>query len=370
MEAIIMSNKNKGRDFLFSDDCGFINDEDGESYRYSDGSGYYKGKDGSEGYIYSDGSGYYHGADGSDGYIYSDGSAYYRGADGSDGYKYSDGSGYYRGADGSDGYKYSDGSGYFNSASGDRHSIYADTEKEPTDSTSDSLSSTFGSLLATTIMLGFASHKKKKRIEAEYEEACRIEEERIRAEKAKARKERNTLRFKRVKAFLFNGRKIAISYDYTYLLKKDVSFVVSALTQNAFSDIKTIPINDIYTDTNYSVGEVEQVIINGSGFFQAGDEIPYDTEIIITYHVKRRITIPFSERDLRKLHYIDAGGRLEDLGFTEIYTRPIKDLATGWLKKDGSIEKITIGGMESFRKNSVFVYDAKILIEYHTFKNK
>lgn len=38
------------------------------TYKYSDGSGYYHGADGSDGYIYSDGSGYYHGADGSDGY--------------------------------------------------------------------------------------------------------------------------------------------------------------------------------------------------------------------------------------------------------------------------------------------------------------
>ena len=51
-----MAKKNNGKDFLFSDDCGFINgdDEGGESYRYSDGSGYYHGADGSEGYIYSD----------------------------------------------------------------------------------------------------------------------------------------------------------------------------------------------------------------------------------------------------------------------------------------------------------------------------
>ena len=51
-----MAKKNNGKDFLFSDDCGFINgdDEGGESYRYSDGSGYYYGADGSEGYIYSD----------------------------------------------------------------------------------------------------------------------------------------------------------------------------------------------------------------------------------------------------------------------------------------------------------------------------
>ena len=51
-----MAKKNNGKDFLFSDDCGFINgdDEGGESYQYSDGSGYYYGADGSEGYIYSD----------------------------------------------------------------------------------------------------------------------------------------------------------------------------------------------------------------------------------------------------------------------------------------------------------------------------
>ena len=47
-----MARKNSGQDFLFSDDCGFINGDDGsgESYRYSDGSGYYHGADGSEGY--------------------------------------------------------------------------------------------------------------------------------------------------------------------------------------------------------------------------------------------------------------------------------------------------------------------------------
>lgn len=80
-----MAKKNNGKDFLFSVDCGFINgdDEGGESYRYSDGIGYYRGADGSEGYIYSDGSGYYHGADGSDGYKYSDGSGHFTDSSGS-----------------------------------------------------------------------------------------------------------------------------------------------------------------------------------------------------------------------------------------------------------------------------------------------
>ena len=41
-----MAKKNNGKDFLFSDDCGFINGDDE--------GGDYHGADGSEGYIYSD----------------------------------------------------------------------------------------------------------------------------------------------------------------------------------------------------------------------------------------------------------------------------------------------------------------------------
>lgn len=51
-----MRKKDIGFEFLNSDDAGFIrDDEDGDSYKGSDGSGYYHGADGSEGYIYSDG---------------------------------------------------------------------------------------------------------------------------------------------------------------------------------------------------------------------------------------------------------------------------------------------------------------------------
>lgn len=101
-----------------------------------------------------------------------------------------------------------------------------------------------------------------------------------------------------------------------------------------------------------------------------GDLIPYDAEIIITYHVKRRIMIPFSYNTLKKMNYVKAGEELAKLGFTEIIEYPIRDLVTGWVKKDGTIEKITIGSICPFKKNYVFEYDTKIEIEYHTFKKK
>ena len=178
------------------------------------------------------------------------------------------------------------------------------------------------------------------------------------------------LRKKRVKAFFFKRKKIEVGYDYTELLRKNYETIVTALHNQGFNDINAIPVKDIYKGSPYSVGEIEQVVINGSAYFNEQDQIPYDAEIIITYHEKKEIIIPFSERSLRKMNYVAAGDRLQELGFTEIYEKPIRDLVTGWIKKDGMVEKITIGNVYPFKKNSVFPYDVKITIEYRTFKKK
>lgn len=176
------------------------------------------------------------------------------------------------------------------------------------------------------------------------------------------------MRKQRVKAFFFKRKKIRMKYDYSDLLGKDVDEVETLLYNQAFNNMKKIPVQDIYVGSPYRVGQVEQVTIQGSAYFREGDQIPYDTEIVVTYHVKREIAIPFNEKALRKMNYIDVGDKFLELGFTEVYMRPIYDLVTGWVKKDGSVEKVTVGDMYPFRKNSTFTYDTKITIEYHTFK--
>ena len=193
---------------------------------------------------------------------------------------------------------------------------------------------------------------------------------RTKKEKPSDRLSDKELRKVRIKAFLFKRKRIQIKYHYSDLIGKNFKEVEKLLHNLAFNNIKMIAIKDIYVDSSYNVGQVEQVVISGNSYFVAGELIPYDAEIIITYHLKKEITIPFAEKDLRKINYVDAGERLRELGFTEIYEKAIKDLIVGWVKKDGSVEKVTIGSMCPFRRNSVFPYDTKIVIEYHTFKRK
>lgn len=178
------------------------------------------------------------------------------------------------------------------------------------------------------------------------------------------------LRRKRIKAFLFRRKRIKLGYNPQALLRKHYQFVFTLLHNNAFENIKCIPVKDIYTGSPYAVGEVEQVVINGSQHFSWDDLIPYDTEIIITYHIKREISVPFSSRSCRKKNHMEIGAQLQKLGFTNIYAREIRDLTTGWIVKDGSIEKVIIGNNERFKKNTSYVYDIPIVIEYHTFKNR
>lgn len=375
----------RGRDFLFSDDCGFINGEDGESYRYSDGSGYYHGKDGSEGYIYSDGSGYFHGADGSDGYIYSDGSAYYHGADGTDAYKYSDGSGYYHGNDGSDGYKYSDGSGYYNEADGSRSSYDSYDEDEDddddgysysTDSSDDDIS-LGASLAGLAFVLGaaaFAKHSAEAREEARLEEERRLEAQRIAEEKrrerqAKRQKERK-IRNKRIKALFFSKKNLEFEYSTNQLIGSDVEGVIEELREAGFNNYKTVAIKDIYPGIDKFVGEVEQVVVNGQSWVEAGTMVPYDAEIVITYHLKKEFAFPYPMRLMVKRNYDDLAQELLEIGFTEVYTMPLNDLKTGWIKKEFAVQQVLISGVDTIKKGMLLNHDVKITIQYHSFAKK
>lgn len=342
----------------------------GWEYLQNDGEeGSFYEADGSWGSQNSDGSGSYYGADGSWGIKNTDGSGSFYGADGSWGTRNADGSISYYGKDGTWGYKNADGRGAYYSGSGNNDSYY-DANEDSKSSNSGDLSGALAGLITVAIGAGIAAHFSKKQQEREKETQRQAEAERIRFEKEEKRKSKNALRKKRAKAFFFKGKKIEVTHDYEYLIGRNVSFVANAFVEAAFSNVKTIPVKDIYIGSTYKVGQVEQVLINRSKFFRKGDLIPYDAEIIITYHEKKEITIPFSERSLRKMHYVTAGDRLQGLGFTEIYEKPICDLVTGWVKKDGTVEKIAIGDVCSFKKNNVFPYDVEITIEYHTFRKR
>lgn len=79
------------------------------------------------------------------------------------------------------------------------------------------------------------------------------------------------------------------------------------------------------------------------------------------------LTAPKSSSDLEGEDYKDVVTLLQVAGFTNIEVETIDDLITGWLTKDGEVEKVSINGDTDFFASSKFPYDSKIVITYHTF---
>ena len=88
-------------------------------------------------------------------------------------------------------------------------------------------------------------------------------------------------------------------------------------------------------------------------------------------HIEKEYSfVPFSSESYGLKNYKDIMEELCAYGFTNIALLPHRDLIKGWLTKDGEVEKISINGKEKFKKNDRFESNARVVITYHTFKNK
>lgn len=290
--------------------------------------------------------------------------------DGSWGYKNDDGSGSYYGEGGSWGYKNEDGSGsYYES---DNSCTYYDSDNDDEGDASDGIGLAAG-LAGLALGLGAAAYAKHKEEEAEEErkaEERRREEERIRAEKRAAEQYEKKLRKKRMKALFFNKKNLQIDFSTSDLIGDNYERVLCILKETGFNKYKAIPVKDVYIDNNFRVGEVAQVVINGQSWIDTGMMVPYDAEIIVTYHMKKEFAFPYSSRQMIKKDFDELAQELLNVGFTEVYTLPLNDLKTGWIKKDRAVQQVVVAGRESIKKGAILEHDVKITIQYHSFGKK
>jgi hypothetical protein len=81
-------------------------------------------------------------------------------------------------------------------------------------------------------------------------------------------------------------------------------------------------------------------------------------------------SVPNGSETYEEEDYKDVVAELQAAGFSDIETKSIEDLITGWLTKDGEIEKISINGDSQFDSGTWFPVDSKVRITYHTFPSE
>ncbi len=180
-------------------------------------------------------------------------------------------------------------------------------------------------------------------------------------------KDESILQMIRIRAFLTSRKKVPFGYCTQHLIGDYYMDVQNRLYNQGFKKIHLKSKKDVYINSGFSDGEVESVSINGKTTISSKEMYSYNSDIVITYHEKMEIEIPFSNKKIHKKYFDDIRMQLLDLGFVNISLNPIRDLVTGWIIKNGMIEKVIIKGDTDYQIGSVFKYDVPIVIEYHTF---
>ena len=223
---------------------------------------------------------------------------------------------------------------------------------------------------ATAIKGSIAKAKEQARQEEEERlEAQRIEEESSQEKYAEQQKKK-VRRKKRMKAMFFNKKNLEFSYSTNQLVGKNVNWVVEKLEDAGFNNCKPIAIKDIYPGIDKFMGEVEQVVVDGQSWVEIGEPVPYNAEIIITFHAKKEFAFPYSKRMMINKGYKTLADELVDIGFTQIYVLKLEDLKTGFLKRENSVSDVVIDGVDTIRSGMILEYDRKISIQYHTFPGR
>lgn len=165
---------------------------------------------------------------------------------------------------------------------------------------------------------------------------------------------------------------LIMNYGTDKVLGEHLYPVISMLRKTGFKNIKTFSVKDVNDSTTWYPYQVEQVIINGIGYFDAGMIFSETSQVYITYHEKQTICMPFSHNELKRKNYRSVESKLREQGYTQIYERKIEDLITGWIIREGSVESVLVDEDENIqvKKNAVYDYDQKIIICYHTKKPK
>lgn len=171
------------------------------------------------------------------------------------------------------------------------------------------------------------------------------------------------------KAFFYE-KQLVLNVSSQDLIGEHIYYVVSRLKCNSIKNVKTFSIADVCPNSNKYVFEVEQVVINGVSFFEAGFVFNENAQVYITYHAKKQISIPNVMSYFKNKNYVLVGDQLQSMGFTNIYERKLGDLVTGWITKVGSVEQILIvvdGDEIPYARNHLYDLDVEIIITYHSF---
>ena len=172
------------------------------------------------------------------------------------------------------------------------------------------------------------------------------------------------------------------------MVGKDYKQVNQQLEDAGFTNIVLYPnpdIEDGFNPLKKKDGEIQSVNINGSSDFSKNTAFNNDVLIRIIYHTyvekeeskielgENDIQVTFSTKDFKGKDHEEVVKLLKETGFTNVTEEKKEDINPDsklkfLSKKDGEVEKVTIGENDSFKKGDIFSKDDEVIVLYHTYE--
>lgn len=151
---------------------------------------------------------------------------------------------------------------------------------------------------------------------------------------------------------------IAIPNSSDTYAGKDYVDVRKEFQKAGFSNITLVPKYDLSLFKTAKKGEVQSVSIAGSNTFVRGTWVSNATEVTITYHAEE---VKFIGKN-----YQDVKNKLEEeMGFNTVEYKPLHDLGSRDLKKNGNVESVAIGGKDFSGATEFNLLDT-VTVTYHS----
>lgn len=212
---------------------------------------------------------------------------------------------------------------------------------------------------------GRPAYKTQKQRLRELEAAYKKAKAELDQEWAVYAKKKKALDKKRKKAAKKNDKLIAVEYTPADFTGDYPDIVEEKLMNVGFTEISFEPIKDVRAYNLELLDMVESVVVNSILYFKPEDLFQYDCPIVINYHAKSRLEIPFSPSQLKKMSIDEVEKALTDAGFCEITKTEVPRSGFGLLKKPGKIESFKVNEYPLAVEHQTAEFDEPIVITYY-----
>jgi hypothetical protein len=130
-----------------------------------------------------------------------------------------------------------------------------------------------------------------------------------------------------------------------------------------FDSIRLSEYADLSSTDADRVDKIHSISIGGKDRFSMGERFRADSEVVLEYHVVRKLALPASPEEIKVQEATEAARLFTEAGFTNVSTEVIEDLDA---EADPVVEAL-VDGKSDFARSDKVPFDAEIRILTHVY---